>query len=945
MKKSCSKKQAFTIVELIIVIAVIGVLAAILIPAFTNIIAKANAKSALSDARNSLLLFTAENLEITDGQIATSIVIFVEKAKQYYIYGCDNQGDDAGVLEQSAGNPYDYQDFTELVIDYNCPSKDILGTEEESNYAVYLRTEPSGSGLKGKLSMEEINNRFINLSNKMANSKFPKTVKVFDGFLIGKILDATSAQTVGTKPGEKPGGQPGDSGTTLPNYSLNFDADGGTLSLPAGFSNGQKFKGGENVAEIVAEATATKDNFTFMGWTDGEITYGSEYSGAIQISKDITLTAVWEESKYSITYAPDNGEDNFDGGSYSQGEEVILADAPARDGYHFNGWYCSVKNMTFGAGGSYEMPNQNITLGAIWFEKYEISFVNNDGIGEVPSMTMHYAGYELTLPAALSKEGYTFKGWLCSHDSIVYDEGDTYIVEADAIFTATFAFNGPVDYEIEFSIFDVFNEQHSTIKATVSLMSGESITINDGNFSDYFGDCKPNTTFSQTFTASGSTITPAQQNVDVIRFVIIDSKEFIKVTTLTGLNKIDDSAANMSKNYLMQNDITSVGDFTPLGWVGNSSSNKIPFTGIFDGNHYTISNFKADFGANSANQQNYVGLFAHNSGTIKNLELICSDSIFGLTYVGGIAGKNDGTISSCVVINDGNTVGAQQNNGQAGNGFSGGMTGYNSATGKILNCTSDVSQVFAYSRSGGIAGMNLGQISDCEALGGVNSEYSLDATVSAPKNNISLYYVGGIAGSNSGTISNCEVPVHKNAISGTRWVGGVAGMNSPNATIENCVITIKNDKEITGRSMVGGAVGLNDQGTITTTHVAMNSSLERIVAVSSTTKTIGGVSGTGVYLGGVAGANDSGTISKSSYCALNGGDIYVDNTGGTDKQYYYVGGITGRNSGTISETWTYRPYLNTETYLSLGDSNFNVANAGCLQEVAELQDKMQAAEA
>ncbi|HHT87284.1 MAG TPA: prepilin-type N-terminal cleavage/methylation domain-containing protein, partial [Clostridiales bacterium] len=57
MSKANAKKRAFTIVELIIVIAVIGILAAILIPAFSNIIAKANAKSALSDARNTLTSF------------------------------------------------------------------------------------------------------------------------------------------------------------------------------------------------------------------------------------------------------------------------------------------------------------------------------------------------------------------------------------------------------------------------------------------------------------------------------------------------------------------------------------------------------------------------------------------------------------------------------------------------------------------------------------------------------------------------------------------------------------------------------------------------------------------------------------------------------------------------------------------------------------------------
>ena len=105
-----NKQKAFTIVELIIVIAVIGILAAILIPAFTNIIAKANAKSALSDARNTLTSFLTENLEIVDGVIAKSIVIFVKKAKMYYVFGYQNNGPDAGKLMQSAGNPFNYED-------------------------------------------------------------------------------------------------------------------------------------------------------------------------------------------------------------------------------------------------------------------------------------------------------------------------------------------------------------------------------------------------------------------------------------------------------------------------------------------------------------------------------------------------------------------------------------------------------------------------------------------------------------------------------------------------------------------------------------------------------------------------------------------------------------------------------------------------------------------
>ena len=48
------KKRSFTIVELVIVIAVIAILAAVLIPTFSGIINKANQSAALQTARNAL---------------------------------------------------------------------------------------------------------------------------------------------------------------------------------------------------------------------------------------------------------------------------------------------------------------------------------------------------------------------------------------------------------------------------------------------------------------------------------------------------------------------------------------------------------------------------------------------------------------------------------------------------------------------------------------------------------------------------------------------------------------------------------------------------------------------------------------------------------------------------------------------------------------------------
>ena len=89
MKKT---NKGFTLVELIIVIAVIGVLAAILIPVFSNVIEKANAKSAFSDAKNALEIYIADKSTGDGAEVIKDGSVFkVRKAnKDWYFTYKDN---------------------------------------------------------------------------------------------------------------------------------------------------------------------------------------------------------------------------------------------------------------------------------------------------------------------------------------------------------------------------------------------------------------------------------------------------------------------------------------------------------------------------------------------------------------------------------------------------------------------------------------------------------------------------------------------------------------------------------------------------------------------------------------------------------------------------------------------------------------------------------------
>ncbi len=85
--KNRKAKKGFTIIELVIVIAVIGILAGVLIPTFSNVIANANKTAAMEEAKNAYTAYLADNA----ANITMNGSTFVIESKGFYFQVTNGQ--------------------------------------------------------------------------------------------------------------------------------------------------------------------------------------------------------------------------------------------------------------------------------------------------------------------------------------------------------------------------------------------------------------------------------------------------------------------------------------------------------------------------------------------------------------------------------------------------------------------------------------------------------------------------------------------------------------------------------------------------------------------------------------------------------------------------------------------------------------------------------------
>ena len=105
MKKLMKNKKGFTIVELVIVIAVIGILAGVLIPTFSGIVNKANESGSLQKATSAMKTVLAQSSSATLANGTHFVIGNKDGVKYMYKYDNNKMETENLAKEKTASNP------------------------------------------------------------------------------------------------------------------------------------------------------------------------------------------------------------------------------------------------------------------------------------------------------------------------------------------------------------------------------------------------------------------------------------------------------------------------------------------------------------------------------------------------------------------------------------------------------------------------------------------------------------------------------------------------------------------------------------------------------------------------------------------------------------------------------------------------------------------------
>ena len=143
MKLKKNNKKGFTIVELVIVIAVIAILAAVLIPTFSGLVEKANKSSAMQAARNEYEAYLAEYAKDLSG--TESYIIVTDK----YAFEVKEGQFDETALDKSTTGHTGTVDLTQIFVKSAAEaSEEGCYTYENGVYTEAAENHPAGDYYK-----------------------------------------------------------------------------------------------------------------------------------------------------------------------------------------------------------------------------------------------------------------------------------------------------------------------------------------------------------------------------------------------------------------------------------------------------------------------------------------------------------------------------------------------------------------------------------------------------------------------------------------------------------------------------------------------------------------------------------------------------------------------------------------------------------------------------
>ena len=444
MKKVQKRSQkGFTLVELIIVIAVIGVLAAILIPIFSSVIKKANSKSAMSDARNAVSLYMTEALErrlLNEYACPENIVILVQKGGKYYAYGFNTTV--AGSMHVSNANEegMDADDLNALIRDHSWNGHNIGGTYDpnatysESDGYFYLvpytgltPDNPNVRGFATASSTGQIYHRLDDYDLGGLELNVGNDTVIYHGCLVNGTYDTESTSGDSSHSGNTT--TPTPTPATAVTHTISLDLNGVTTSqlTDTSFVTSYTVNDGDDLASAGTPVLADGSK-TFDGWYENDVLVIFPMTA---VQGDHSLIAHWTNVTKLITISDEwNGHHADISGQPSGFAGGLTWNAPV--GTNLNtiidnltatlnptvtgvnstatGWTVNGASYT----GSPMSLTQNVTIAPV-FGTAQLTLRFYNGADELTAlrMTVAYNSENTALPATPIAEGAGshFRGW------------------------------------------------------------------------------------------------------------------------------------------------------------------------------------------------------------------------------------------------------------------------------------------------------------------------------------------------------------------------------------------------------------------------------------------------------------------------------------------------------------------------------------------------------